>query len=235
MQSPATNVARIRSDTPGLQAFDRDAQRQLKREAVLRAAASSFNRQGFANTSMEDVAKTLGVSKPTLYQYFPRKEDILYECHQISMGHAETGIAMAVDLDGAGLEKLLVFFRRYMRGMLGEFGSCPVLTNVDSLSPKRRQEVVDRRARISSAAREFIKLGIKDGTVVRCSPGLGALFALGAVNWIPLWYREDGANTPDQIVDAFVGFLRASLSSQSAKGGALGLASPVKRYSKRKP
>jgi AcrR family transcriptional regulator len=218
-RSASVAVPRLPSVASGHLAFDRDAQRQLKRDAVLRVAASSFNRKGFANTSMDDVAKTLGISKPTLYQYFERKEDILYECHELSMRHAEACLAIATDSEGSGLEKLLLFFRGYIGGLLGELGSCPVLTNVDSLSPDRREEVVERRAQISAAARAFITTGIEDGSVVHCSPALGALFTLGAVNWIPLWYREDGASTPDEIVEAFMGFLRASLTSAPHNGG----------------
>jgi AcrR family transcriptional regulator len=204
----------------GHPAFDREAQRQLKRDAVLRVAASSFNRKGFANTSMDDVAKTLGISKPTLYQYFLRKEDILYECHDLSMRHAEACLLIAGQAEGTGLDKLLIFFRGYIAGLLGDLRSSPVLTNVDSLSPERRALVVERRAQISAAARAFITTGIEDGSVVACSPALGALFTLGAVNWIPLWYREDGANSPDEIVEAFVGFLRASLTSAPVNSSA---------------
>jgi TetR/AcrR family transcriptional regulator len=202
------------SDGASSNAFDREALRQSKREAVLRAAASAFIREGFTNTSMDDVAKRLGISKPTLYQYFPSKEDILYACHDRSMGHAEAGLKLARFSGVEGLEKLLIFLRHYMGGMLGEFGSCPVLTNVDNLSPERRVSVIKRRAKISAAARRFIDEGIRDGSVRSCPPGLATLFTLGAVNYIPLWYREAGPNAPEEIVESFVDFLRASIGSQ---------------------
>lgn len=78
-----TPSAATRAPAPGRAAFDRDEQRRRKREAVLRVAASAFNRRGFANTSMDDVASVLGVSKPTLYQYFKSKQELLYACHQV--------------------------------------------------------------------------------------------------------------------------------------------------------
>ena len=161
---------------------------------------------------MDNVAKSLGISKPTLYQYFPSKGDILFECHELSMGHADAGLDLAQARSGTGLEKLITFLRRYMGGMLGEFGSCPVLTNVDNLSPDRRGEVVSHRAKISAAARGFIEEGIRDRSVRPCTPALATLFALGAVNYIPLWYREAGPNAPEEIVVAFVDFLRATLA-----------------------
>lgn len=184
----------------------------MKREAVLRVAASAFNRRGFANTSMDDVAGALGVSKPTLYQYFRSKQDILYECHQLAMDHGQAGLALAEAHDGDGFEKLIVYLRRYMQGIFGDFGTCPVLTDVDSLTPEHRTEVVDRRAVISRATTELIEMGIADGSIVPCNPKLAALFALGVVNWIPLWYRESGPNTPDEIISEFARLFRTGLA-----------------------
>lgn len=45
--------------------FDRKQQRQRK-VPVLKTATTTFNRRDFANTSMDDVAAALGVSKPAL-------------------------------------------------------------------------------------------------------------------------------------------------------------------------
>jgi AcrR family transcriptional regulator len=193
-------------------AFDRNDQRKRKRDAVLRVAAQAFNRRGFANTSMDDVATALGVSKPTVYQYFKSKQEILYHCHQLAMDHGEAGLAMAQDHAGTGFQKLAIYLSRYMRGIFGDFGTCSVLTDVDSLGPKQRDYVVARRARISAATADLIRNGIADGSIVECDPKLASLFALGAVNWIPLWYRETGPRTPDEITRAFLAFLGSGLA-----------------------
>lgn len=161
---------------------------------------------------MDDVARALGVSKPTLYQYFPSKQDILYECHQLAMDHGEAGLAVAQQTEGTGFEKLMVYLRRYMKGIFGDFGTCPVLTDVDSLEADRRDEVVSRRALISRATAALIESGIADGSIVPCNAKLASLFALGVVNWIPLWFRENGANTPDEIVDQFVSLFQTGLA-----------------------
>lgn len=48
-----------------------------KREQILRAAADLFLTQGAAGTSMDAVVAQAGVSKQTLYRYFPSKTDLL--------------------------------------------------------------------------------------------------------------------------------------------------------------
>ena len=197
-----------------LGAFDKGEQRRRKREAVLRVAASAFNQRGFANTSMDDVAGVLGVSKPTLYQYFKSKQDLLFACHQVAMDNGEAGLALASASKGTGLEKLIIYLRRYMEGIFGDLGTCPVLTDVDSLAPSDRDAVVARRSRISRATTDLIVEGIDDGSIANRDPKLATLFALGVVNWIPLWYRESGRSTPDEIVNTFVALLTSGLTGK---------------------
>ena len=51
--------------------------RQRKSERILDAALHEFSSQSFSGASMESIAARAGVSKPTLYQYFGHKEDLL--------------------------------------------------------------------------------------------------------------------------------------------------------------
>jgi AcrR family transcriptional regulator len=46
----------------------------VRRDALLQAAHDLFSRHGFADTRMDDVAAAAGVSKGTVYLYFPTKE-----------------------------------------------------------------------------------------------------------------------------------------------------------------
>lgn len=47
------------------------------REQILAAAVSAASVHGVSRLSMTDVARTAGVSRPTLYRYFASKEDLL--------------------------------------------------------------------------------------------------------------------------------------------------------------
>src|ERR1700735_2164247 len=46
-------------------------------DTIVSAAASLFRHQGFAATSMQQIAVAVGLTRPTLYYYFRNKEDIL--------------------------------------------------------------------------------------------------------------------------------------------------------------
>lgn len=198
-------------------AFDRVELHRRRREEVVRTAAQAFSQNGFANTSMGEVAATLGISKATLYQYFKSKQEILYECHLVSMDHGEAGLAMAAAHDGDGLEKFLVYLRRYMQGAFGELGNLAMLTDVNSLSPDSRKTVVQRRAKISHATDSLIAAGIEDGSIRGGDPKTGKLFAMGVINWIPAWFIPDGPYSADELVDGFIDLFLHGFDARPSK------------------
>jgi AcrR family transcriptional regulator len=90
--------------------------RRRRKEArpaeLLEAALTLFVEKGFAATRSEEVAKAAGVSKGTLYLYFPSKEELLKAVIQHFLGaEIETGIQEAAAADGPiaqAMERLLV-------------------------------------------------------------------------------------------------------------------------------
>lgn len=52
---------------------------ERKREAILQAAIAEFRSSGFEITSMDKIAATAGVSKRTVYNHFPSKEELFAE------------------------------------------------------------------------------------------------------------------------------------------------------------
>jgi len=51
--------------------------RERRRRRILLAATALFLKQGYARTSIEDIAREAGVAKGTVYQYFHNKADLL--------------------------------------------------------------------------------------------------------------------------------------------------------------
>src|SRR3954463_5445713 len=111
---PAT-PARSRSRKDARPASPWEARRRprhehaLKREAVIHAAARAFRERGYHNTSLDDLAATLGVTKPTLYLYVPNKEAILFECFRAGLAQMVESLSAAESAGGAARERLFAF------------------------------------------------------------------------------------------------------------------------------
>src|SRR3954470_13225539 len=81
----------------------------LKREAVILAAAQAFRQRGYHNTSLDDLAASLRVTKPTLYLYVPNKEAILFECFRAGLAQIQASLDAAESATGPARERLFAF------------------------------------------------------------------------------------------------------------------------------
>ena len=77
-----------------------------KRRQIIEGARTTFLEQGFDAASMNDIARAAGVSKGTLYVYFPNKEQLFQTiCSEECAAQAET--LFKLDADDADVEGTL--------------------------------------------------------------------------------------------------------------------------------
>lgn len=62
------------------------------RELILEAALHAVGRRGVKKLGMQDVSESAGVSRSTLYRYFPSKEDLLAALVQYEQRRFETSL-----------------------------------------------------------------------------------------------------------------------------------------------
>ena len=66
------------------------AEDNVKRRQIIEGARAAFHEQGFDAASMNDIARTAGVSKGTLYVYFQNKEQLFQAiCSEECLSQAE--------------------------------------------------------------------------------------------------------------------------------------------------
>ncbi len=73
------------------------ARPSTKTAAIYAAAVRVFAEKGFANTTMQDIARAAGVGKGTIYQYVKSKEDLFYEV--FLWINREAGAALRVGIE----------------------------------------------------------------------------------------------------------------------------------------
>src|SRR5579862_9671726 len=64
-------------EAPSARPSMKERQWQLRQDAILDAACELLRTKGFNAMTLEDVTEAIGISRPTLYQHFKSKEDIL--------------------------------------------------------------------------------------------------------------------------------------------------------------
>lgn len=189
---------------------------QAKRRAVLREAAQSFNRQGFHATTLDSLAKRLGVTKAALYHYFPNKNALLKACFDEVMEGAFSNLTHAIENGKTGREKLKMVFAGYLNHIIDQLTVTVVVMEDSALKPEEREEAYAARDRFERSLRDLVSEGIADGSIVACDPKLVIMTMLGAVNWVPRWFRHDGEWTTQQLSDAMSEMLDRAISTQPA-------------------
>ncbi|KQX17568.1 MULTISPECIES: TetR/AcrR family transcriptional regulator [unclassified Sphingomonas] len=187
-------------------------ERSAKRHALLIAAVRMFNERGFHATLLEDVAASLGVSKPTIYHYLGNKEQVLLECIALGIEEYHRAIEEAKALPGNGLDRLRHFLRGYAQANMADFGRCVIRTGPEPLSAEGARTLRERKRRIDAAMRAFIEEGLADGSIAPTDPKLLAFTLAGALNWPARWHVPGGALSAEELARRMVDMLTAGLA-----------------------
>ena len=173
-----------------------------KREALMTAAAIAFEKNGYHKTTIDDIARSLKISKPTFYNYYKKKEDLLYECTKYAIEHLMSVAELAKNNPGTALEKLEIYFQQLIDFSTTELGRAltrlaepPTRSATDNLNVFKKM-----RANVEDSIRGIIIQGIEDGEIDPEVDSHLVTFAFwGAFNYIPRWYKKGGGNSPAEI------------------------------------
>lgn len=184
--------------------FDREEQRRLKRDKLLKVAAECFNSKGFSGTSLKDVAKKLNITDAALYYYVKNKEELVNLCYLRAVELAQSAFERA-NADGeSALEKLQLYIRYQIEEVCGEDGPVAILSEIPALKPKHRDYIMQSSIDLNRKITALIEEGVNNGTMVSSNPVATSDAILGAINWIPKWYRPDSSLDKDQIASTFI-------------------------------
>jgi AcrR family transcriptional regulator len=191
-------------------------ERGQKRAALLLAAVRMFNERGFHATSLEDVATSLGVTKPVIYHHLGNKDQVLLECVTMGLGELQAAVVEARAGPGNGLDRLRAFLRRYAEVIMGEFGRCVVRTGDEVLSPAARTRFRALKREIHEALRGMVEDAVEDGSARNIDVAVTANAFAGALNWPARWYRPDGTLAPTDMAAALVDILIAGVENKGS-------------------
>jgi AcrR family transcriptional regulator len=195
----------------------RRAPKRSRRDAILRSVGNVLRDSRLSSLTMQDIAVELGITKGNLYYYFKDKQDILYQCHMRCMDISLAALREALTADGSAEQKLRMLLVRHIGGILDEGFGGVLLTDLDNLGAAQRKRYVAKRDEFEAGVRQLIEAGVQRGEFQCADVKLAGFAALGAINWIPKWYRSDGALSSSEITGGLADFLMRSLRPDSLK------------------
>ena len=178
---------------------------------ILRSAARAFRRRGYHGASVEEIARTLDMTKGNLYYYFRNKQEMLFLCHDYSL---DILLALLAEVEAGGRSpalKLRQLIEAFVRMIIDELNGTALTLDFQALSPRLLRRVIAKRDRFDRGVRQVLADGMRDGSFAPGDPKLLAFAILGAVNWITRWFDPKGEASSEQIGRAFADYLVSGL------------------------
>jgi AcrR family transcriptional regulator len=177
-------------------------------DRFLDAAGRLFREHGFEATTVRQIARAAGMLPGSLHYRYPNKADLLLalmrrgaEADLESLRAALTGLRDPV-------ERLQHALRARLRFLLSRDAPQVVLYEWRSLKGKAREEMILLRDRYEAFWTGLIYEAAGSG---RLRPDIDLrmlrFLVLGALNGVALWYSPKGERSPEEIADAFFGFV----------------------------
>ena len=184
--------------------IDREEVHQLRRDALFSAAARAFNEAGYHNTTLDDVARRLNVTKPALYYYVKHKDEILFECCKMAYQHMGTVLDEVRAGNAPGRDKLVLFLTRYAELQSNEFGACLTRVGLKPLKEVSRNKLKPLALQHRDALMAIIEAGVADGSIRPCDPRIVSKAIFGAFDGIAQWFDPKGRLPLSDITQAFL-------------------------------
>jgi AcrR family transcriptional regulator len=205
VRSPAVRSPRVR------------AKRERRCGEILHAALRAFRDRGYHATTLDDIARHLGVRKTALYHYFPDKESILYACHRESLAELRRILREARRLR-APRERLRHVIREHVRVMTDTLQGSPLAFEVGAFTSRRQAGIIAARDRYERELRRMLEQGIRTGAFRRVDAKVAVFAILGSINWIARWYRPEGSLQAEDLGAQFADHLVGGLERAPREG-----------------
>ena len=186
-----------------------------RRREIDDVASELFHANGYAATSVRDIARALDIQGASLYAHVASKEDVLWS---IVDGAATAFEAKADDAESETaasdpVERLAALVEGHVDVVTADPERASVfVTEWRHLSGDRRAAIATRRDAYEARFRAVIHDGTAVGAFRATDSALAATFILTALNGIATWYRPDGRLSADRIADHYVDLALRSLS-----------------------
>jgi TetR/AcrR family transcriptional regulator, cholesterol catabolism regulator len=193
------------------------ASRELKvsrEEELLSNAIQLFSRGGFRETSLQEIADELGITRPLFYYYFESKEDLLWRI----IGHlGDTLLEQARPIavaDEPPVRRLTLIFERHIGTLLENVDAFRIyFAERNQLSGKRDMRLKRGERLYHELVTEVIAEGQRLGQVRPGDAHLATRLAMGTANSLLRWYTPAGPISSADVMSATVEYMLAGLAT----------------------
>lgn len=164
-----------------------------RREQILKAALEAFHTKGYGQTSVRDLADSVGMSIAGMYHYFATKDDILFAILETSVDHLLSELTQARDSEETPEARIRAMLAAMIRVVVDDRASIRVLIdNADKLPPERAGMIRAKQRQGALMVRAELECLQKMGRLKPLDLNVITFAVNGMANWAYYWYDPDG-------------------------------------------
>jgi AcrR family transcriptional regulator len=173
-----------------------------RRAFILETAARLFASKGYAGTTIDDLARELGVTKAVVYYYWGSKEELLEEIQDRALLLLRERLDRLNEEENPYGTRLEATVAAYIDAVLDNRFFISVLLRDFASSEKTRQK---RRAFMRECL-EAIQAEMATGNVRKFDPQVLTLALVGLCSTIANWYEPEGRLSREEIKEIYLKF-----------------------------
>jgi len=188
----------------------RERRRQMLRDEILAATQQLIAERGFAALAMDELAARVGISKPTLYNQFPTREDLLAAMIARLIRDLFTAAAIGEPTDRSPLQQLCDLLHASIEFQIRHQAAAfqlwlPEVAELLEKHPHSRDELLHAQARVWRLAEAAIAHGevaadLQPVDIIRTFSSLLCFPFVGGRNLPPI---SNPSETADLVVRIF--------------------------------
>lgn len=186
----------------------RERTRRAVRAELAEVAIGLFARQGFEETTVEEIARAAGLTKRSFFRYFPAKEDVVFDGIDLTGEKvvADLGARPAEEDPWTSLQHVLRRWQEEIHASERTLATLRLVETTPALGGRLQQRRTEWRQRVSDALRDRPGAGLDAFTADLLTNAATAV--LDAVS--SAWLRSGG--TADRLSLLDRGFARVRLA-----------------------
>ena len=176
----------------------------VTKRRMLNKARALFWSKGYNATSVRDIARAYGCKPANVYNFFSKKEDILFEVLLEEMEQIINPIkALEYDEASHPEAQLRMLIESHLKITLSYRRSAKLLFDVelDNLSPAQRRKIVGMRDDYDRIIRKIITRGIKARCFSKVDPKLAGFMIASMITRTRLWFHPQKGVSVSQLSD----------------------------------
>ena len=181
----------------------RERKKAATRSRIVAAATKLFGGATYDAVQMSEVAAAAGIGKPSLYRYFPSKDELFLEIFDAALGELETALGGAASAAASPSDALARMVGLLVQTLRNHTASLRLLTGEHpALAARWRLVFRKRRRGIMAPVTAVLRAGVAKREFRAMDVDLVAVMLIGLVRAALMQYPE---GPDDRIVDGAVG------------------------------